>query len=65
VTLAISKEEWEEWRMVINREENIEENKRLIHFQNYAAMSPGTISVLQLPLELIDSLQYLLLLSRR
>lgn len=62
---SISKDKWEDWRVVIKKAENMEENERLVNCQNYAAMNPGTISVLQLPVELIPSPQYLLLLSRR
>lgn len=62
---AISKEEWENWRVVINRAENMEGNERLINCQNYAATSRGTISVLQIPAEINPSLQYDVLLSRR
>lgn len=46
----------------------MEENEKINKCLNYAAMSPGNISVLQCtsaPVELIPSLQYLLLLSRR
>lgn len=62
---AISKEEWENWRVVINRAENMEGNERLINCQNYAATSHGTISVLQIPAEINPSLHYHVLLSRR
>lgn len=62
---SISKEEWEDWRVVIKKAENMEENERLINCQNCSAMSLRTISALQLPMELTPLPQYLLLLSKR
>lgn len=50
---SISEEEWEDWKVAINRAENMEENKILINCQNYAAMSPGIITVMSVALSLI------------
>lgn len=50
---SISEEEWEDCKVAINRAENMEENKILINCQNYAAMSPGIITVMSVALSLI------------